>query len=322
MSELLDVGREVLKKEAAAILEVMERLGSDFDHFVRKINACSGRVIVTGIGKSGLISKKIAATLSSIGIPAVYLHPADSLHGDLGMVQKGDIFFIISYSGETEEVIRMLPWIKRMGIATLVVTGNPESTIAGFADYVLNVRVEEACPYNMVPTSSTTTTLALGDAIAVALMKERNFREEDFALLHPGGSLGRKLLLKVEDLMHTGEAMPKVAEDALMKDVILEVTSKRLGVAGVFSREQELVGTITDGDLRRALERYDNMLQRQARDVMTRNPKGIEKDALAAHALQKMEEFSITSLFVFDQATGRRPVGLIHIHDLLKAKIV
>jgi arabinose-5-phosphate isomerase len=182
--------------------------------------------------------------------------------------------------------------------------------------------VEEACPYNMVPTSSTTTTLALGDAIAVALMKERNFREEDFALLHPGGSLGRKLLLKVEDLMHTGEALPKVAEDALMKDVILEVTSKRLGVAGVFSREQELVGTITDGDLRRALERYDNMLQRQARDVMTRNPKGIEKDALAAHALQKMEEFSITSLFVFDQATGRRPVGLIHIHDLLKAKIV
>ena len=322
MSELLDVGREVLKKEAAAILEVMERLGSDFDHFVRTINACPGRVIVTGIGKSGLISKKIAATFSSIGIPAVYLHPADSLHGDLGMVRKGDIFFIISYSGETEEVIRMLPWIKRMGIVTLVVTGNPESTLAGFADYVLNVRVDEACPYNMVPTSSTTTTLALGDAIAVALMKERNFREEDFALLHPGGSLGRKLLLKVEDLMHTGEAIPKVTEDALMKYVILEVTSKRLGVTGVFNSDQELVGSITDGDLRRALERYDNMLQKQARDVMTKNPKGIEKDALAAHALQKMEEFSITSLFVFEQATGKRPVGLIHIHDLLKAKIV
>jgi len=322
MSELLDVGREVLRKEAAAIVEVMERLGSDFDDFVRMINACSGRVIVTGIGKSGLISKKIAATFSSIGIPAVYLHPADSLHGDLGMVQKGDIFFIISYSGETEEVIRMFPWIKRMGIATLAVTGNPESTIAGFADYVLNVRVEEACPYNMVPTSSTTTTLALGDAIAVALMKERNFREEDFALLHPGGSLGRKLLLKVEDLMHTGEAMPKVADDALMKSVILEVTSKRLGVAGVFNSDQELVGIITDGDLRRALERYDNILQKPARDVMTKNPKGIDKDALAAHALQKMEEFSITSLFVFGRATGKRPVGLIHIHDLLKAKIV
>jgi arabinose-5-phosphate isomerase len=269
-----------------------------------------------------LISKKIAATFSSIGIPAVYLHPADSLHGDLGMVQKGDIFLIISYSGETDEVIRMLPWIKRMGIPALVVTGNPESTIAGFADCVLNVKVEEACPYNMVPTSSTTTTLAIGDAIAVALMKERNFQEEDFALLHPGGSLGRQLLLRVEDLMHAGEAIPRVAEDALMKQVILEVTSKRLGMTGVFDSRDELVGIITDGDLRRALERYDNMLDKRAREVMTKNPKGIEKDALAAHALRIMEEFSITALFVFEPPIDKRPVGLIHIHDLLKAKIV
>ncbi len=322
MSELLDVGREVLRKEAQAIIDVMGRLGADFDHFVQTINACSGRVIATGIGKSGLISKKIAATFSSIGIPAIYLHPADSLHGDLGMVQKGDVFFIVSYSGETEEVIRMLPWIKRMGIPTLVVTGSSDSTIARFADCVLNVKVEEACPYNMVPTSSTTSTLALGDAIAVALMKERNFCEEDFALLHPGGSLGRKLLLQVEDLMHTGEAVPRVRENTLMKDVILEVTSKRLGVAGVFNAEGELVGIMTEGDLRRALERYADMLQKQAREVMTKNPKGIEKGALAAHALQKMEEFSITSLFVFENAKDRRPLGLIHIHDLLRAKIV
>lgn len=322
MSELLDAGREVLRKEAAAIMKVMERLGPEFDDFVRSINACSGRVILTGIGKSGLISKKIAATFSSIGIPAVYLHPADSLHGDLGMVQKGDIFLIISYSGETDEVIRMLPWIKRMGIPALVVTGNPESTIAGFADCVLNVKVEEACPYNMVPTSSTTTTLAIGDAIAVALMKERNFQEEDFALLHPGGSLGRQLLLRVEDLMHAGEAIPRVAEDALMKQVILEVTSKRLGMTGVFDGRDELVGIITDGDLRRALERYDNMLDKRAREVMTKNPKGIEKNALAAHALRIMEEFSITALFVFESPIDKRPVGLIHIHDLLKAKIV
>jgi arabinose-5-phosphate isomerase len=322
MSELLKVAKEVLRKEAEAITEVMERLGPEFDEVVKTINSCSGRVVFTGIGKSGLIAKKIASTFSSIGIPAVYLHPADSLHGDLGMVQKGDVFFIVSYSGETEEVVKMLPWIKRMGIPALVITGEPDSTIASCGDCVLNVKVEEACPYNMVPTSSTTTTLALGDAIAVALMRERNFKTEDFALLHPGGSLGRKLLLKVEDLMHTGEALPRVYEDAMMKYVILEVTSKRLGMSGVFNKEGELLGIITDGDLRRALERYDNVLEKQARDVMTHNPKGIEKDALAAYALKKMEEFAITSLFVFERSTDKRPVGLIHIHDLLKAKIV
>jgi arabinose-5-phosphate isomerase len=322
MSELLEAGKEVLRKEANAITEVMERLGPEFDQIVKTIDACSGRVIFTGIGKSGLIAKKIASTFSSIGTPAAYLHPADSLHGDLGMIQKGDVFFVISYSGETEEVIKMLPWIKRMGIPTLVITGGPGSTIARYGDCVLNVKVEEACPYNMVPTSSTTATLAVGDAIAVALMGERNFKTEDFALLHPGGSLGRKLLLRVEDLMHTGDALPRVDEDALMKYVILEVTSKRLGLSGVFNSEGELLGIITDGDLRRALERYDNVLEKRARDVMTHNPKGIERDALAAHALKKMEEFSITSLFVFEGSTDKRPVGLIHIHDLLKAKIV
>ncbi|HME41902.1 MAG TPA: KpsF/GutQ family sugar-phosphate isomerase [Syntrophorhabdales bacterium] len=321
-SELLKAGKEVLRKEAEAIVEVMERLSSDFDDFVRTIDACSGRVVFTGIGKSGLVAKKIASTFSSIGIPAAFLHPADSLHGDLGVIQKGDVFFIVSYSGETEEVVKMLPWIKRMGIPVLVITGGASSTIASHGDYVLDVKVEEACPYNMVPTSSTTTTLAVGDAIAVALMKMRNFRAEDFALLHPGGSLGRRLLLKVEDLMHTGDSLPRVYEDTMMKDAILEVTSKRLGVSGVFNRDEELQGIITDGDLRRALERYENMLEKRARDVMTRNPKGIEKDALAAYALKKMEEFSITSLFVFERSTDRRPVGLIHIHDLLKAKIV
>ena len=321
-SEVLNAGKEVLRREAEAIVEVMERLGLEFDQVVETINTCSGRVVFTGIGKSGLIAKKIASTFSSIGIPAVYLHPADALHGDLGMIQKGDVFFVLSYSGETEEVIKMLPWMKRMGIPMLVITGEPGSTIASYGDCVLNVKVKEACPYNIVPTSSTTTTLAVGDAIAVALMRERNFKTEDFALLHPGGSLGRRLLLKVEDLMHTGDALPRVYEDAIMKYVILEVTSKRLGVSGVFNRDEELLGIITDGDMRRALERYDNVLEKQARDVMTRNPKGIEKDALAAYALKKMEEFSITSLFVFEGPTDKRPVGLIHIHDLLKAKIV
>jgi arabinose-5-phosphate isomerase len=322
MSELLGIGKEVLRKEAEALMQVMEHLGADFEGVVKTISACSGRVVLTGIGKSGLISKKIASTFSSIGIPAVYLHPADSLHGDLGMVQKGDVFFVISYSGETEEVVQMLPWVKRLDIPSIVVTGSPDSTIARYGDYVLNVKVEEACPYNMVPTSSTTATLALGDAIAVALMKERDFRAEDFALLHPGGSLGRKLLLKVEDLMHTGDALPRVSEESLMKYVILEVTSKRLGLAGVFNAKGELVGVITDGDLRRALEKHENMLQKRADEVMTRNPKGVERDALAAHALKMMEEFSITSLFVFERGGDRRPVGLLHIHDLLKAKIV
>ncbi len=316
------IGKEVLEKEARAILEVMERLNSDFDRAVSTINACRGRVIVSGIGKSGLIAKKIASTFSSVGMPSIYLHPADSLHGDLGIVQKDDVFFIISNSGETDEVIKILPWIKRMGIPTIVVTGNMKSTVAGYGDVVLDVHVEEACPYNLIPTSSTTTTLAVGDAIAVALMKERDFTREDLALLHPGGSIGRRLLLTVEDLMHTGSAVPRVYEDMPMKHVIMEITSKRLGMTGVFDRNDQLTGIITDGDLRRALEKYDDMLAKPARDLMTARPKGIGKDALAAHALKTMEEFSITSLFVFGAGEDGNPIGILHIHDLLKAKIV
>jgi arabinose-5-phosphate isomerase len=319
---LAEIGKEVLKKEAEALLVVTERLGDSFDAAVRAINACTGRVVLTGIGKSGLISKKVASTFSSVGIPALYLHPADSLHGDLGMVQKGDVLLIISNSGETEELIKILPWIKRMDITTVVFTGNARSTIAEYGDIVLDVEVEEACPFNIVPTCSTTAALALGDALAIASMRERDFKMDDFALLHPGGSLGRSLLLRVEDLMHSGGAFPKVYEDMPMKDVIMEVTSKRLGVAGVFSRDEELVGVITDGDLRRALERYENVLGKTARDVMGAKPKGIERDALAAHALHRMEEFSITSLFVFEKGETSRPMGVIHIHDILKAKIV
>ena len=322
MTSYIEIGKEVLKKEADAILAVMERLDTQFDRAVDLIDGCEGRLVFTGIGKSGLISKKLASTFSSIGMPALFLHPADSLHGDLGMVQKGDIFFILSNSGETEEIIKVLPWIKRMGIVAIVMTGNIESTVAGYADVILDVKVEEACPYNMVPTSSTTTTLALGDALAIALMRKRNFRMEDFALLHPGGTLGRSLLLRVEDLMHAGDDLPKVYEDMLMRHVIVEITSKRLGVTGVFDRNDQLLGIITDGDLRRALEKGDNLLERRARDVMVKNPKGIEKEALAAHALQMMEEFSITSLFAFEGGERKYPVGILHIHDLLKAKIV
>jgi arabinose-5-phosphate isomerase len=315
-------GKEVLTKEAKAILSVMERLDEQFNRAVDIIYQCSGRVVFTGMGKSGLICKKIASTFSSVGTPSMFLHPADSLHGDLGMLQKGDVICIVSNSGETEEIITMLPWIKRMDLTVIVITGNINSTIARFGDVVLDVQVEEACPYNIIPTSSTTVTLALGDAIAVSLMDKKNFRVDDFASLHPGGTIGRKLLLKVEDLMHTGEAFPGVYHDKTMKDVILEITSKRLGVTAVMNRNGELIGVITDGDLRRALEKYENLLNKKAEDVMTLNPKVISRDTLAAYALKRMEEFSITSLFVVEGEDRKKPIGIIHIHDLLRAKIV
>ncbi|OPY80663.1 MAG: Arabinose 5-phosphate isomerase KdsD [Syntrophorhabdus sp. PtaU1.Bin153] len=321
MSRFVEIGKEVLRKEADAILSVMARLNNDFDATVDTIAQCRGRVVLTGIGKSGLICKKIASTLSSVGTSAIFLHPADSVHGDLGILQKGDVVIVVSNSGETEEIIRILPWIQRMDIAMLVITGNPDSTIAGYGDIVLNVKVDEACPYNVVPTSSTTATLALGDAIAIALMEKRAFKIEDFASLHPGGTLGRKLVLTVEDLMHSGDALPRVSHTTPMKDVILEITSKRLGVTAVMNGEDQLVGVVTDGDLRRAIEKYENVLTKNASDVMTQNPKTIRKDALATYALKKMEEFSITSIFVLQKEGEKRPIGIIHIHDLLKAKI-
>jgi arabinose-5-phosphate isomerase len=321
-SRIVEIGKGVLEKEAKAILQVMEGLDDTFEQAVDIIFKCSGRVVLTGIGKSGLVCKKIASTLSSVGTPALFLHPADSLHGDLGMLQNGDILIVVSNSGETDEVIGILPWIKRMGITTIVITGNTGSSIAQCGDVVLNVNVEEACPFNVVPTSSTTAALAMGDAIAVALMEVRGFKIEDFAFLHPGGTLGRKLFLKVEDLMHTGDAVPKVYHDTSMKSAILEITSKRLGVVGVYNNREELMGIITDGDLRRAIEKHDNILEKRAFDVMKDNPKTILKDSLAVYALKKMEEFSITSLFVLEREGETNPIGIIHIHDLLRAKIV
>ncbi|MBP1747247.1 MAG: kdsD [Deltaproteobacteria bacterium] len=321
MSRYVDIGKEVLRKEADAILSIMACLNEDFENTVNTIAQCKGRVVMTGIGKSGLICKKIASTLSSIGVSAIFLHPADSIHGDLGILQNGDVVIVVSNSGETEELIKVLPWIRRMDVTMVVITGVLESTIAKYGDIVLGVKVDEACPHNLVPTSSTTATLALGDALAIALMDKRNFSIEDFASLHPGGTLGRKLLLTVEELMHTGEQLPRVFQDTSTKDVIFEITSKRLGVTAVLNRDSELVGVVTDGDLRRAIERYDNVMSRSASDVMTKNPKVIKKDALATYALKKMEEFSITSLFVVEKEGEKRPMGIIHIHDLLKAKI-
>jgi arabinose-5-phosphate isomerase len=316
-------GKDVLKKEAEAILKVMEGLDDSFARAAEIIFGCAGRVVLTGMGKSGLVCRKIAATLSSTGTPALFVHPADSFHGDLGMLQRGDALIVVSNSGETEEVIRIVPWVKRLDIPLVAISGDGASTIARLSDVALVVNVEEACPYKVVPTSSTTATLALGDALAIAVMERRAFKVEDFASLHPGGSLGRRLFLRVEDLMHTGETLPGVSLETSMKDAILEITSKRLGVTGVYDGKGRLAGIITDGDLRRAIERYDDsLLAKTAGDVMTARPKVVRRDALAAYALKKMEEFSITSLFVVDDEGDARPVGIIHIHDLLRAKVV
>lgn len=320
---VIEEAKRVLRIEAQSILDLLERLDDQFTKAVDLLYHCKGRVVLMGMGKSGLVGRKIASTFASTGTPAFFLHPAEGLNGDFGMLAKEDVVIGISNSGETRELLEVLPLLKRYGNRLIALTGNKRSTLAAAGDVHLDIGVkEEACPLNLAPTASTTATLAIGDALAVALMVKRGFKKEDFALLHPGGALGKRLLLRVEELMHSGEAFPKVFERTLMKDVIFEITSKRLGVTAVCNEEGHLVGVITDGDLRRALEKYVDLLQRTAAEVMTRNPKWIEKDALAAQAVQKMEEYSITSLFVFEKAGDRVPLGIIHLHDLLKAGVV
>lgn len=321
--DVIEEGKRVLRVEAHSILNLAERIDEAFSQAVGLLHDCRGRVVLMGMGKSGLVGRKIASTFASTGTPAFFLHPAEGLNGDFGMLAKEDVVIAISNSGETRELLEVLPLVKRYGNRLVVLTANPDSTLGRGAEVCLNIHVkEEACPLGLAPTASTTATLALGDALAIALMQRKGFQEEDFALLHPGGTLGKRLLLKVGDLMHMGKAFPRVSETTLMRNAIFEITSKRLGVTAVCNQEGHLVGVITDGDLRRALERFSDLLQREAADVMTRNPKWIEKDALAAKAVQRMEEFSITSLFVFDQPGDRVPVGIIHLHDLLKAGVV
>ncbi len=321
--DVIEEARRVLRVEARSILDLAERIDESFSGAVEILLQCKGKVVLMGMGKSGLVGRKIASTFASTGTPAFFLHPAEGLNGDFGMLTKEDVVIAISNSGETRELIEVLSLIKRYGNRLIAFTGNLKSTLAKAGDVCLDIHVrEEACPLGLAPTASTTATLALGDALAVALMQKRGFKEEDFAVLHPGGALGRRLLLTVEDLMHVGEAFPMVSEKTLMKDAIFEITSKRLGVTGVCSGEGHLVGVITDGDLRRALEKFNDLLQRQASEVMTKNPKWIEKEALAAKAVQRMEEYSITSLFVFNRVGEKVPVGVIHLHDLLKAGVV
>lgn len=319
---IIEEAKRVLKVEADAVLSLMDNIGESFEKAVEMIFVCKGKVVITGMGKSGLICQKIASTMASTGTPAFFLHPAEGVHGDLGMLAKGDVVMAVSHSGETEEVIRILPVIRRLGLNLITVAGNADSTLAKRGDVFLNVAVrEEACPLGLAPTASTTATLALGDALAVALMFRRGFKEENFAFFHPAGSLGKSLLMKVSDIMHRDDRVPVVYENTSVKDTIFEMTSKGFGVTAVLSEKGEFVGVISDGDLRRALERDGNIINEVAADIMTRNPKTISPDALAAKALRFMEERKITSLFV-DSGSSGRPVGIVHMHDLLQSGVV
>ena len=321
--DILKEAKRVLNVEARSILDLVERIDENFSRAVELLYDCKGKVVLMGMGKSGLVGRKISSTFASTGTPSFFLHPAEGLNGDFGMLSKEDVIIAISNSGETRELLEVLPLIKRYGNRLITFTGSLNSSLAKAGDVNLDIRVkEEACPLNLAPTASTTATLALGDALAIALMGKRDFKKEDFAILHPGGVLGKRLLLKVEDLMHVGKAFPMVSEKTLMKDAIFEITSKRLGVTGVCNSDGHLVGVITDGDLRRGLEKFSDLFNREASEVMTKNPKWIEKGDLAAKAVQRMEEYSITSLFVFNQAGDKVPTGIIHLHDLLRAGVV
>jgi arabinose-5-phosphate isomerase len=322
---LIETARKTLKVEAEAILSLMDRVDESFEKAVEAVFACKGRVVVTGIGKSGIIARKIASTLASTGTPAFFVHPAEGVHGDLGMIVREDLILALSNSGETEELATILPLIKRQGNCLIAMTGQLTSSLAKRSDIVLDVGVQqEACPLGMVPTASTTAALAMGDALAVALLNKRGFQAEDFALFHPGGSLGKRLLLKVSDLMHVEDEIPKVKEEDLMKEAICEISAKKLGVTSVVDKEGILKGIITDGDLRRFFEKEmggrGDPLSMKAGEVMSPGVKTIEADALAARAVQIMERHSITSLIIVDER--REPVGVIHLHDLLKAGVV
>jgi len=314
---ILDKGKKVIELELAAVQELVERLDDSFVEAVRLIFNSSGRVVFTGMGKSGLIARKIVATLNSTGTAAIYMHPTDALHGDLGMVRKGDIAIIISKSGSTDELKNLLSMFKRMDVKIIGLLGDPDSVLGNNCDIVLDTSVkEEACPHDLAPTSSTTTALVLGDALAVAILELRGFTAEDFAMLHPAGSLGKRLSLKITEIMYKDEDLPVVNQNRSIKDTILEMTAKRLGATCIVDDSNKLVGIVTDGDLRRQLEKSLNLKDLKAVDIMTKNPKTINAEFLASFALQKMENYNITSLVAIN--INDEPVGLVHLHDLVK----
>jgi arabinose-5-phosphate isomerase len=318
---LLDRGAKVLATEAAAISALSPRLGPAFIEACRLILACDGRVVVTGMGKSGHIANKIAATFASTGTPAFFVHPAEASHGDIGMITRRDVVVALSNSGETEELARILPVIKRIDAPLVALTGRPDSTLGRAANVVLDVSVaEEACPLNLAPTASTTAALAMGDALAVGVLEARGFTEEDFALSHPGGSLGRRLLLHVADVMRTGDSLPRVGPDAPLKEGLLEMSRKGLGMTTVTDRAGKLLGVFTDGDLRRVLDRTLDLGGVTMRDVMTPQPKAAQPRMLAAEAVHLMETYRITALPVVDDASV--VVGALNVHDLLRAGVM
>lgn len=316
----IERGRKVIRIEAAAVKNLEDRINGSFARAVDLIYHSPGRVIVTGIGKSGIVGRKIVATMNSTGTAAVFLHPSDAVHGDLGMVRKDDVIICISKSGDTEEIRQLLPMFRRLGAKIISMVGNTSSHLARNSDVVLDVSVEEeACPHDLAPTASTTATLAMGDALAIALLHKRNFTKEDFAMFHPGGNLGKRLLLKVEEIMVTGDDVPIVHEGVPLSEAIYVMTKKRLGATCVINKDGILSGIITDGDLRRLLQRTSDISQVTAERAMTRNPKTIRKEILAAVALEEMEKYSITQLIVVD--AEHRPIGMLHLHELVKAGI-
>lgn len=326
--DVIEQAKKVLEIEAEAIIALKDHIGEDLEKVVELMANSKGRVFLSGVGKSGLIARKIAATLSSTGTPALFVHPTECFHGDAGIISKDDIGLLLSNSGETDELVEIVPFLRRIGVKLVAITGKKDSTLARRSDHVIVVPIErEACPMGIVPTASTTAMMALGDAIAVTLLIKKGFDVEDFAKLHPGGTLGRRLLIRVRDIMHLLDSVPLVDEDADMRKTMIVMSSKSLGITGVVDKEGYLIGAVTDGDLRRHMERSKTFLEDNVKMAMGKSPKTIDADELAVDALNMMETHKITHLFVIKaeefKKTGKaKPVGLLHIHNILGAKII
>ncbi len=318
---IIKTARDTVRKEANSIIALEERINNNFVRAVELIAQCKGRVVISGMGKSGIIGRKIAATFTSTGTAAIFLHPAEGMHGDIGIVHKDDVVICISKSGDTNELFQIVPLLKRIGVPIISIVGNKRSRLAERSDIILDASVkEEACPNNLAPTSSTTVALVMGDALAVALLEKRKFKPEDFALLHPGGSLGKKLTMKIDDIMFTGDRIPKVAEDEPLDKVIFEITSKRFGSTCVVNDIGRLMGIITDGDIRRLLEKSKDVWNLKAKDIMSKNPKTVHMGIMAADAMKLMTDFSIMQVIIVDEEDV--PAGIIHLHDILEAGIL
>jgi len=317
--EIIESGKKVIEIECENLNRVKENLGESFAKAVEKFKDCKGKVIVTGMGKSGIIGRKIVGTLASIGIPSIFLHPGEAVHGDLGVVSKNDIVLLISNSGETDELIRIVPSIKKIGAEIISITATKNSTLGQYSDIVIETgEIKEADTFGIIPSSSTTAALVIGDALALTLMNIKNVQKQDFAFFHPGGNLGRRLMLRVKDIMQTGNNIPIVSEDAPLIEGIKEINRKNLGFTLAVDRNRKLKGIITDGDIRRLIAREENLENLKVKDVMTKNPKTIDEESLAVKAMEIMEKYEITCLAILDE--NKKPKGIIHLHDLLGKK--